>query len=143
MSREKQNKGAKQGKEDSAKREVNLLLHETITEAVDGSDIDAIVRQAVRSELISFKADMEKWFSEKLAAVEKRVCSLEIDIGRQAKESVDLQRENTHLRQQIVEHAQRLEELESFTKSDNLIIRGLPESPAAERAHIHLCLLGT
>lgn len=126
MPRDKQSKGG--GKED------RQAAQEDAGEDSDSNNIETTMRRVMKSELAGFKADMEKWFVEKMGAVEKRVNSLESNIVRQTKEVADLRRENADLVKQLADHDHKLEELESYSKCDNLIIRGLPESSTAERA---------
>ena len=50
--------------------------------------------------------------------------TLELNTIQQAKEVADLQQENISLQKQIAVHVHKLEELESYSKGDNLIVRG-------------------
>lgn len=45
-----------------------------------------------------------------------------------------VEKENERLDKVVAEHGRRLEDMEAYSRTDNLIIRGLPESSAAERA---------
>jgi len=122
MDTEKRNKNVKLGKGE------HLVVHEDTAETNDLESIEAIVRRAIKVELNIFKSDMEKWFVEKIGIIEKRVGTLQLDITHQSKDVVDLRRENVNLQKQITNHSNKLEELESYSKCDNLIIRGLPET---------------
>jgi len=62
------------------------------------------------------------------------VGTLQLDITRQSKEIADLRRDNVNLQKQITDHSKKLEELVSYSKCDNLIIRGLPDTSSSKRA---------
>jgi len=47
-----------------------------------------------------------------------------------------LKDENTPLRARILDQDLRIDELEAYSRSDNLIVRGLPENSMAERASV-------
>jgi len=86
------------------------------------TDIESVVRRVIRSELDSFRTELKKWMDEKLDVLDKRVAAIERDSSIK-----DLRAENFSLQN-------RVDELEAFSRSDNLIIRGLPEVTYAERA---------
>src|SRR5882757_6643202 len=46
----------------------------------------------------------------------------------------ELRAENDSLRKELADQNTRLDDLEAYSRSDNLIIRGLPEKSVAERA---------
>ena len=50
----------------------------------------------------------------------------------------ELRTENVQLRKELSQQNQRLDDLEAYSRSDNLIIRGLPEISMAERASVSL-----
>lgn len=68
---------------------------------------------------------------DQLAAAIKDVKADNVRLGRRLEEAAA---ETTRLQRTVMEQSERLEDLESYSRSDNLIIRGLPENSAAERA---------
>jgi len=72
---------------------------------------------------------MTKLLGDKVNALEKRVLILEKD-GRVE----HLGKENALLRLTVDAQSARLDQLDTITKRDNIIIRGLPETSYSERA---------
>jgi len=68
---------------------------------------------------------------DKLGMLDKRVATIERDTGVK-----DLRAENESLRKQLSLQTEGLDELESYSRSDNLVIKiiWLPENTFAERA---------
>jgi len=66
---------------------------------------------------------------DKLGVLNRRVSAIERDTG-----VTDLRAENESLRKQQSLHTKILDELESYSRSDNLVTRGSPENTFAERA---------
>jgi len=90
-------------------------------------DIEDVVQRAMRKEFELFRQDIMKMLDEKFNALNKRIVD-------QDKCIESLKNENIELHKQLDVQASRLDEFETHTRMENLIIKGIPEQTYAERA---------
>lgn len=114
-------RGEKKGRKPNNKNDNNS------DECSVSTDIEDVVQRAVRKELDAFKLDIMKLLSEKFGALEKRIVE-------QDRRLDSLKHENAEIRQQLAAQAVKLDDIETITRLENLIIKGLPEQTHAERA---------
>jgi hypothetical protein len=100
------------------------LKIEDITEALLDSKVLEAVANALNPLLsVAIESALEK----RLDVFNSTLRQIKADMGR-------LSTENAELKKQVSASNQRIDELERYSRSENLIIRGLPELSAAERA---------
>lgn len=76
----------------------------------------------------------ENVLNKRLVSIENCLQSLLTDLRKREEEITALHEENATLRAEIVVQDKRIQELESYSRIDNLIIHGLPESYAGVTA---------
>ena len=92
-------------------------------------DLESMIQRVVRKELDAFKVVIMSLLNTKLLNLEKRVLKIEQSTAIQA-----LEHELSDLKKQLTSQASKFEDLDAYSRSDNLIIKGLPEGTFAERA---------
>jgi hypothetical protein len=104
---------------------------EDLIEALlDPRVVDAISKALSPSIALS----IDEVLGKRLEGLVTSVRDLKGEVTRLNKQCDEVHKENTTLKQQIIIQDRRLDDLETYSRSDNLIIRGLPEQSAAERA---------
>jgi len=98
-------------------------------------NMDSLVEAFSDTKVVSALADaLTPLFTSMTNALDKRIDTLILSINelklnnkllRDQAESV--KEENVTLRKQLAEQSDRIDQLEGYTRSDNLIIKGLPE----------------
>lgn len=73
-------------------------------------------------------------FAKRLEELNSTVKELHTENARLTKKCETTEKENARLQKIVDTHSRRLDDIESYSRSDNLIIRGIPERSAAERA---------
>ena len=104
---------------------VELLTDQRVIEAL-GRAITPFIAQVVKV--------TEDSINLKLSAMSDALKDLKTDNSRLNAKCAELTAENASLKSSVAEHARRIIDLETYSRSSNLIIRGLPESSSAERA---------
>ena len=77
---------------------------------------------------------VEEGLKKQLEGVTSAIRELKTENTRLRGQCEGLAKENARLSKSADEHRKRLDDMDAYTRSDNLIIRGLPERTAAERA---------
>jgi hypothetical protein len=106
------------------------LTEEILEALLDPKVVEALAKALSPYIALSIDEAMGKRL-EQLTSTVKGVQAENVRLGRRLDEAAA---ETTRLKETIVSQAVRLDELESYSRSDNIIIRGLPEDTAAERA---------
>jgi hypothetical protein len=97
--------------------------------------LDSRVVDALAKALSPFIAlSIDEALGKKLDGLTSAVRDLKQDNIRLAKQCETLAAENVNLNKLVSVQSQRIDDLECYSRSENLIIRGLPEGSAAERA---------
>lgn len=117
---------------------LEALLDERVVEAI-GSALSPSIAKAVADAVNKAVAPLVKQLEGLSASVKK----LEAENARLSKRCETIEEENKRLKKIDTEHGQRLDDLEVYSRSDNLIIRGLPERSAAEKASAGPTLAGS
>jgi hypothetical protein len=106
-----------------------------LSEELADALLDTKVVEALAKALSPFiTLSIDEALGKRLEGLMSTVKDMKGDIARLTKQHDDVSRENAVLKKTIGEHERRMDDLESYSRSDNLIIRGLPEATAAERA---------
>jgi len=106
------------------------LKTEDLVEAL----LDPRVLEALMKALTPFKTSIETTLDKKLESFGATLRSIKAENGVLADKCKALSAENVELKKQIEACSQRVEECERYSRSDNLIFRGLPERSSAEVA---------
>jgi hypothetical protein len=107
------------------------IKSEDIAEAL----LDSRVVDALAKALAPFIAlAIDESLNKKLDGLTATVRELKTENTRLAKQCEGVAKENEDLKKLVNDHGQRLDAVESYSRRDNLIIRGLPEMSSAERA---------
>lgn len=77
---------------------------------------------------------VEEGLKKQLEGVTTAIRELKTENTRLRGQCEGLTKENARLSKTVDEHQKRLDDIDAYTRSDNLIFRGLPERTAAERA---------
>lgn len=77
---------------------------------------------------------IEEAIGKRLEGLVTSVRELKGEIGRLHKRCEDAEKENAELKKTMSSQDRRLDDMESYSRCDNIIIRGLPERSSAERA---------
>ena len=116
---------------------LEALLDERIVEAI-GSAISPSITKAVADAVNKAVADAVNKavapFVAKIETLSATVKKIEAENVRLSKRCEAIEEDNKRLKKDDAECGRRLDDLEAYSRADNLIIRGLPESSAAERA---------
>jgi hypothetical protein len=96
--------------------------------------LDPRVLEALTKALTPLRVSIEAALSNKLESFGATLRALKADNGRLADQCKALAAENAAMKTQLTGCNQRVDELERYSRCDNLVIRGLPESSAAEMA---------
>jgi hypothetical protein len=96
--------------------------------------LDPRIMKALTKALTPLRESIEASLEKKLESYGVTLRALKADNGRLTDQCNALMLENADIKKQLSACSQRVDELERYSRSDNLIIRGLPESSAAERA---------
>ena len=102
--------------------------------------LDHRVLEALTKALTPLRVAIEAAMDKKLESLGATLRALKADNGRLSDQCKALVVENTDMKKQLVECGRRVEELERYSRCDNLIIRGLPETTSAEIASAALPL---
>ena len=106
------------------------LAADLIEALQDSRVIDALGKSLAPLIALSVEESLKKHLESLSIAVRE----LKADNVRLAKQCESTVKENERLQKVVDVHSRRLDDIESYSRSDNLIIRGLPERSAAERA---------
>jgi len=106
------------------------LKTEDLVEAL----LDPRVLEALMKALTPFKTSIETTLDKKLESFGATLRYIKAENGVLADKCKALSAENVELKKQIEACSQRVEECERYSRSDNLIFRGLPERSSAEVA---------
>ena len=99
--------------------------------------LDGRVVEALAKAVSPFmKKTIDKCLTERLEVVSKTIKDVQQNNNKLQGQVQVLEKTNTELRQQTTRLTERLEALESYSKLDNLIIKGLPEKSYAERGSL-------
>ncbi len=96
--------------------------------------LDQRVLDAITKVMTPLTKALEASLSKRLDAMAITLRSLREDNGRLSEQCKTLVTENADLKRLVADNERRIDDLERYSRSDNLIIRGLPESSFAERA---------
>lgn len=97
--------------------------------------LDSRVVEALAKALMPcLQLTIDEAIGKKLEGLTAAVRELKSDNARQAKQYDILALDNVNLQKLVSEQSRRLNELETYSRRENLIIRGLPESSFAESA---------
>ena len=96
--------------------------------------LDPRVLEALTKALTPLRVSIEAALDNKLESFGATLRALKADNGRLADQCKALATENAAMKTQLTVCNQRVDELERYSRCDNLVIRGLPESSAAEMA---------
>ncbi len=114
-----------------AQESKNRSLADDLIEALqDDRLVDAIGKAL--SPLITLT--IQEAVKKQLEGLSSAVKDLKAENVRLTTQCQAIKHENTQLRKTTDEHARRLDELESYSRNDNLIFKGLPERTFSERA---------
>ena len=104
---------------------------EELSEAIlDSKIIDSLAKAL--SPLIILSID--ECLNKRLSALSGQLDDLKRNNATLNTRTEELKLENATLRKQLCEHTTRLDDLEAYSRADNLIIKRLPEQSYAERA---------
>jgi FtsZ-binding cell division protein ZapB len=114
----------------------------TVNEELIEALLDSKLVEALAEALSPFiKKMIDEHVTSRFAALDKSIGELKRSSESLKQESAllkksqeALKQENVLLRKQLDEHTVRVENLDVYSRSDNLIIKGLPEQSYAERA---------
>ena len=121
----KPNKGAAAAAADDGK-----LNPEDLVEAL----LDQRVLEALKKAMTPLTQALEQSLTKRLDAMATTLRMMREETGRLTEQCNILAAENIDLKRRVENSELRVDELERYSRCDNLIIRGLPESTAAERA---------
>ena len=96
--------------------------------------LDPRVIDALTKALTPLRSSIEAALGKKIDSLGATLRALKDDNVRLSDQCKTLTAENGQLKQQLTVCNQRVDDLERYSRSDNLIIRGLPETTAAEVA---------
>ena len=107
------------------------LMPEDLAEALQDSKVLEAIAKAL-SPLLT--ASIEATLEKKLDVFNATLRALKTDIGRLTEQCKGLSVENVELKKRVAVSEQRMDDLERYSRCENIVIRGLPESTAAEIA---------
>jgi len=107
---------------------VEALKDPRVVEAFDNA-FSQFITQCIETVL-------SKWLKNLTTILTKLTAENETLKNAIHEQSVELRGENDSLNKLVSEMSSRINDLESFTRSDNLIIRGLPKQTSAERSTV-------
>jgi hypothetical protein len=97
--------------------------------------LDTKVVEALAKALSPFiTLSIDEALGKRLEGLTSSLRDMKGEVNRVNKHCDEVAKENAALKKVVEEQDRRLEELECYSRSDNLIIRGLPEQSTAERA---------
>ena len=97
--------------------------------------LDGKVVEALAKALSPFlKKIIDESLDDKLATLTKTVSDVQQSNAKLQAQMTMLKKENDDMRVQLTTQGGRLESIEAYSRLDNLIIKGLPETSYAERA---------
>ena len=96
--------------------------------------LDPRVMEALTKALAPLRSSIEAALDKKIDSLGATLRALKTENVHLSEQCKALSLENGQLKQQLSTCSQRVDDLERYTRSDNLIIRGLPENSAAEIA---------
>ena len=106
-------------------------LAEELIEALQDSKVAEALARAL-SPFIQLSID--EALAKRLKGFTKSVKDVKTENSRLSKRVDDLSADNAVLRKELTVNSQRMEDVDAYSRSDNLIIKGLSETSAAERA---------
>ena len=128
MSKSKSSKGAASVTADDATPP--KLNPEDFVEAL----LDPRVLEAVTKAMTPLTRALEQTLTKRLDTLATTLRTMREETGRLTEQCKTLATENIELKKRVEVSERRVDELERYSRCDNLIIRGLPESSFAERA---------
>ena len=103
---------------------------DVIEAVLDSRVVDALAKALAPVLSLSIAEILDK----KLEGLTAAVKDLKTANARLVGQCDNIAQENASLKKLVTDQSRRIDDLESYSRSENLIIRGLPEQSAAERA---------
>lgn len=96
--------------------------------------LDSRVVEALTKAFTPLTQSLEESLTKKLDSIAATLRSVKEENSRLSDKCKTLDAENKDLKKQVEITGRRIDELERFSRCDNIVIRGLPEQSSAERA---------